>query len=162
MKNPLVVGVAVGVAVIALLVAGAFYVQRGAHIELTGQVLKVRTAPVDEHSSMAVVDFRFTNPADYAFVVRSVTVVLEDKGGKETEGSTIAEDDTQLVFDSLPLLGHKFNRSLIARDKIKPHDTDDRMVAARFEIPHDAMEARKRFVLRIEEVDGAVSEIGER
>jgi len=162
MKNPLVIGVAVGVVVIALLVAGAVYIQRGAHIELTGHFLKVRTAPVDEHSSMAVVDFRFTNPADYAFVVHGVTVVLEDKSGKETEGSTIAEDDTQLLFDALPLLGHKFNRSLIAQDKIKPHDWQDRMVAARFEVPPEALEARKRLVLRIEEVDGAVSEIGER
>jgi len=162
MKNPLVFGVAIGVVVIAVLVAGAFYVQRGAHIELTGRFLKVRTAPVDEHSSAVVVDFRFTNPADYAFVVRGVTVVLEDKASKQTEGATIAEGDTQLLFDALPLLGHKFNRSLIAQDKIKPHDSEDRMVSARFEVPHDALDARKRLVLRIEEVDGAVSEISER
>ena len=40
-------------------------------------MLKVRTAPLDETSSIAVVDFRFSNPSNVNFVVRTVTVVLE-------------------------------------------------------------------------------------
>lgn len=162
MRNSLLIGMGVGVVVIAVLVAGVFYVQRGAHIEVKGRFLKVRTAPLDEHSSAAVVDFRFANPADYPFMVRSVTVVLEDKTGAQTEGSTIADSDTALLFTAVPLLGQKFNRTLIARDRLTPHETQDRMVAARFEVPDSQLEARKRLVLRIEEVDGAVSEISEK
>ena len=63
---------------IALVVAGVLYMQRGAHIDLPGKILKVRTAPLDENSSIVVFDFRITNPADYTLVVRTVTVAMED------------------------------------------------------------------------------------
>jgi len=162
MKNPLVLSMAIGAAVIAVAVAAFVFVTRGAHIELTGEVLKVRTAPLDEHSSVAVVDFRFLNPADYPFMVRSVTVILEDKAGKQTEGSTVAESDTQRLFDGVPLLGHKYNTTLIARDKIAPHTSQDRMVAARFEVPEDMLEGRKRLLVRVDEVDGAESDLAEK
>jgi hypothetical protein len=36
------------------------------------------------------------------------------------------------------------------------------MVAARFDAPESRLESRKRFLLRIEEVDGLVPEISER
>jgi len=162
MRNSLVIGVGVGVVVIAALVASIFYIQRGAHIEVKGRVLKVRTAPLDEHSSAAVVDFRFTNPANYPSLVRSVTVILEDGAGVQSEGFTVSDSDMGRLFDAVPLLGQKYNPTLIARDKIASHESEDRMVAARFEVPDDRLEARKRLVLRIEEIDGAVSEISEK
>ncbi len=162
MRNSLVIGVGVGVVVIAALVAGVLYMQRGAHIEVRGQVLKVRTASLDEHSSAAVVDFRFTNPADYPFVVQSVTVILEDKTGAQSEGTTVADSDMERLFAAVPLLGQKYNRTLIARDRIAPHESQDRMVAASFGVPDGQLEARKRLVLRIQEIDGAVSEISEK
>ena len=40
--------------------------QRGDRIELPGKILKVRTAPLDEDSSIAVIDFRITNPSERA------------------------------------------------------------------------------------------------
>ena len=67
------------------------YMQRGAHIEVTGSVLKVRTLELDENSSLAVVDFRISNPADYNFVVRSVEVFLEDPAGKRFDSASISE-----------------------------------------------------------------------
>ena len=48
----------VGIAAIAILVTAILYLNRGARIGLTGQILKVRTAPLDENSSIAVLDFR--------------------------------------------------------------------------------------------------------
>jgi hypothetical protein len=35
------------------------------------------------------------------------------------------------------------------------------MVAARFEVPESKLVARKRFIVKVEEVDGMVSEIAE-
>src|SRR6516164_9768952 len=80
---------------------------------------------------------------------------------QSAEGSTVADSDMGRLFDAVPLLGQKYNPTLIAREKIASHESEDRMVAARFEVPDDRLEARKRLVLRIEEVDGAVSEISE-
>jgi hypothetical protein len=151
----------IGAALVAVVVAGIIAMQWTAHIEVKGQILKVRTAPLDEGSSAVAIDFRFTNPARYAFVVKSVTVTLEDRDGKQYDGATTAEIDTNRLFEGVPLLGHKYNPSLHGGDKIAAGATEDRMVAARFELPNDRLEKRKRFILSVEEVDGAVSQIAE-
>jgi hypothetical protein len=151
----------IGAALVAVVVAGIVVMQWNAHIEIKGQILKVRTAPLDEHSSVVAIDFRFSNPARYAFVVKSVTVTLEGRDGKQYEGATTAEVDTDRLFEGVPLLGRKYNPSLHGGDKVAAGASEDRMVAARFELPNDRLEGRKRFVLEIEEVDGAVSQIAE-
>jgi hypothetical protein len=135
--------------------------QRGSRVGLTGKVLKLRTAPLDEKSSIVVLDFRFTNPSSYPFVVRTVTVLLEEKDGKSYEGDTVSEVDAKRLFEQMPLLGPKFNDTLVMRDKILPETSQDRMVAARFDAPESRLAARKRFVIRIEEVDGQITEISE-
>lgn len=162
MKDRFPIAFGIGLLVIAIGVAAVLYMQRGAHIQVTGRFLKVRTAPLDEHSSIVVVDFRLTNPADYPFMVRDVTLVLEDAAGNPSEGTTVSGTDTERLFAAVPLLGQKYNQALIARDRIAPHQTLDRMVAARFEVPDAALEMRKRFLIRINEVDGAASEISEK
>ncbi len=152
----------IGLGLIAIAVAVIFYIQRGAHIELRGQILKVRTQALDENSSVAVVDFRFTNPSDYSFVVRSVTVSVTDKAGKDVDGAEVSEVDAKRLFEYYPLLGQKYNDSLLMRDKIAAHQSQDRMIAARFEIPVQQLDARKQLSIRIEDVDGPVSEILEK
>lgn len=161
MHRRLIVPVAIGIAVVAAMVAAVVYVQRGAHIELRGAILKVRTQAMDENSSVAVVDFRFVNPADYAFVVRRVDVLLEDAAGKTHEGSVISDADAQRLFQFYPLLGQKFNQSLLIRTKIAPHQSMDRMIGARFELPEPRLQARRKLTVRVEDVDGAVSDITE-
>jgi hypothetical protein len=136
--------------------------QRGAYIDLPGKVLKVRTAPLDEGSAVAVVDFRVSNPADYPFVVRTVNVAMEDNLGAESVGQTVSELDARQLFQAIPLLGQKFNDTLLMRDSVPPHNSWDRMVAARFEVPESKLEARKRLVVRIEEVDGKVFDLPEK
>jgi hypothetical protein len=162
MNKPLLVALGIAVLVVVAVVGGVFYVQRGAHVELQGKILKVRTAPLDENSSVAVLDFRFTNIADYPFAVREVTVALEDSSGNRIQGTTIAETDAQHLMEALPLLGQKYNPSLIVRDKIPGHASQDRMIAARFDIPEAQIEKRRQLTIRIEDVDGPVSEIKEK
>ncbi len=162
MSKTFAVTFAIGIAVIAIVVGGVLYMQRGARVGLAGSFLKVRTAPMDEKSSVAVIDFRFRNPGDVRFVVRDVTVVLEDASGNQTVGRTVSDLDAQRMFDAVPLLGQKFNRSLMTRDSIQAHEADDRMIAARFEVPEETLEKRKRFIIRIEDVDGPVTEISEK
>src|SRR5262249_46449521 len=117
---------------------------------------------LDEKSSIAVLDFRLTNPSDVVFVVRTVTAVLEDKNGNRTEGQTISEMDAKRMFEQLPLLGQKYNETLLMRDKISSHASQDRMVSARFELPEERLTGRGRFLVKIEDVDGAISELSEK
>jgi len=159
MRKELAVPFGIGLGVILIAVVGVLYMQRGAHIELKGSVLKVRTMPLDERTSLAVVDFRFVNPADYPFVVRTCTVVVEGPSGNTTEGTSVTEIDARRVFDYYPVLGKKYNDTLVLKDKIPAHDSQDRMIAARFEVPESQLEGRKRLIVRIEDVDGPVSEL---
>ena len=162
MHKQLLGPIGIGAALILAAVGVMLYLTRGAHIELTGSVLKVRTMALDENSSLAVVDFRFANPADYPFVVRSCTVHLQDGSGKALEGFSVPETDARRIFEYYPILGPKYNDTLVLKDKIPAHNSQDRMIAARFEIPVDRLEARQRLSLRIEEIDGVVSEIEEK
>ena len=151
----------IGIAVVAVAVTGILYMQRGARVGLTGGILKVRTAPLDENSSVAVLDFRIHNPGT-RFIVGTVTVILEEKNGQQFQGATVSESDAKRLFEGLPLLGQKYNDTLVTQEKIARDASADRMVAVRFEAPESRLEARKRFLLRIEEVDGPVTEFSER
>ena len=161
MKNPLLT-FGLALLVVAAVIAAVFFVQRGSHLELQGKVLKVRTAPLDENSSVAVVDFRFQNLADFDFEVLKVTVTMEDSSGVKIDGTTVSEVDAGRLFQAIPLLGQKYNPSLIVRNSIPPHATEDRMIAARFEVPEEKLEKRKQLTLRIEPYKGEVSEIKEK
>jgi hypothetical protein len=149
----------VGLVVVAIAVVWIFYMQRGAHIEPAGKILKVRTLALDEGSSIAVVDFRVVNSSDYTVVVREVTVTLEQPNGAAQDGTVVSEVDARRLFQYYPVLGQKYNDSLIIRDRIKPHETLDRMIAARFEIPVAQLDARKRLKLRVVDVDGPSGEL---
>jgi hypothetical protein len=163
MSKSILIASLVGIVVVVVAVAMIFYGQRGSHIDLTGKILKVRTAPIDENSSLAVVDFRVTDPADYPFMAKGTKLVLVDASGKEIEGSTISEPDAKRLFEAIPLLGTKYNPSLSINEKVSAHQTLDRMTSARFEVPDSALEKRKNLILRIEEVDQrATAEIMEK
>ena len=152
----------IGLAIIALAVGGIFLMQRGDRIELPGKILKVRTAPLDEDSSVAVIDFRITNPSNILFEVRTVTVEMDDNQGKSYLGQPVSEMDAKRLFEGLPVLGTKFNPTLIMRERLGSHGSADRMIAARFQAPMALLDGRKRFVVRIEEVDGKSFEYAER
>jgi hypothetical protein len=162
MQKNFLVAFGIGLAIIALAVGGIFLMQRGDRIELPGKILKVRTAPLDEESSIAVIDFRIANPSDILFEVRTVTVEMEDSQGKGSVGDSVSEMDAKRLFEGVPVLGPKFNPTLLMRDRIGSHGSADRMIAARFQVPMAVLDGRKRFVVRIEEVDGKVFEYAER
>jgi hypothetical protein len=153
--------VLVGLAIVGAALAWLFYAQRGAHLVLEGSVSKVRTVATDDNSCVAIVDFRFVNVADYRWVIRKVDVLVTDAQGYAVSGSTVSEVDAARLFEYFPLLGPKYNDSLVARARLTPHQTIDRMIAAKFDIPEAQLQARKSLRIRIEDVDGAVSEITE-
>ncbi len=152
---------AAGLAAVVIMAAAILYIQRGAHIRLDGEIKQVRTAAMDDYSSVMVVDFRFFNPADYAFVVRRVDVSIVDADGHVYDGASISEVDALRLFEYYKALGQKFNDTLLMDDKIAPRSTQDRMIAARFAVPERILEGRRSVTVRVEEVDGAVAEFSQ-
>lgn len=151
----------IGLAIVTVLLGLFLYANRGSHIEIKGEILKVRLHSAEESSSVAVIDFRFVNPANYPFVVRSVDVAIEDQNGNMITGAVIADSDAARYFSYYPVLGQKFNDSLVVRERIAPKQQLDKMVMVRFETPEATLANRRALRIRVEEVDGAVSEIVE-
>lgn len=152
---------AAGLAAVVIMAAAILYIQRGAHIRLDGEIKQVRTAAMDDYSSVMVVDFRFSNPADYPFVVRRVDVSIVDADGHVYDGASISEVDAVRLFEYYKALGQKFNDTLLMDDQIAPRSTQDRMIAARFAVPERILEGRRSVTVRVEEVDGAVAEFSQ-
>jgi len=148
----------VGVVVIAAAVYMILYAQRGAHLELKGEILKVRTGALTDQDSIAVLDFRVENISEVPFVVREVDVTLDKPDGGTAESVIVSRVDLKKLFQFNRFLGSQYNDSLSIRDKIAPHEKIDRMVAARFEIPDKDLEAAKTIHLSIQDMDGPLFE----
>ena len=149
----------IGLAVAAGALSLVLYLTRGSHLELKGSVQKFRTLAVEENNSIAIIDFRFINPSDYTFVVKKVTVTLTTADGQKLEGANIAELDARRVFEYYPALGQKFNETLRAKEKLGSRQTLDRMIAVSFSAPEAKLQSARQIRVRIDDVDGASSEI---
>jgi len=157
-----VVFLLVGLAVVAVGLGFVLIGTKGNHLELNGTILKVRILPLSPVASLAVVDFRVTDPSDIAFVIKSASLTLEPATGPMLDGMMVSKPDVENVFKYNPILGPKFNDVLGMRDRIAPHQRLDRMVGARFEIPESQAEERKAIHLHVEEMDGVTADFVEK
>jgi len=150
---------AVTLVVIAFLVWRGFVATKGNHLEPTGKIGKVRAQKVDDNEVVMVLDFNLKNDSDQAMVVRSVDVTLDAADGSTVNGNMLAAADLGNVFRNFPGLGEQFNSVLKARDGIKAHESVDRMIGVRFDVPEEVVTQRKDVVLRIEDITGPVAEL---
>jgi hypothetical protein len=148
----------VGIVIIAIAVVTILSANKGSHLELKGKILKVRTGALSDQDSIAVLDFRVENPSNVPFVVREVDVSLEKKDGGMAEGVTVAKDDLKRLFQYNRFLGDQHNDALTLKDTVPPHGMVDRMVAARFDVKEQDLEASKAVHLSIQDVDGPLFE----
>jgi len=146
------------VVAIAAAVAAILYTHRGAHLELKGEVLKIRTGALSDQDSIAVLDFRVENVSDVPFVVRQVEVTADKQDGNAASSSIISKMDLHQLFQYNRFLGDQYNDSLSIRDTIPAHAKVDRMVAARFDIPNKDLESAKTIHLSIQDMDGPLFE----
>jgi hypothetical protein len=148
----------VGVAVIAIAVVLILSSTKGSHLVINGKILKVRTGALSENDSIAVMDLRMENPSNLTFVVRQVEVTLEEKDGTMADGLVVAKGDLKQLFQFNRFLGDQYNDSLTIKDQIAPHATVDRMLAARFEVKKEDLEAAKAIHVSIQDMDGPLFE----
>ena len=152
-----------GFALVGLIVSVGvvLFLNRGAHVVLDGSIVSVRTQAMNETSAVAVIDFRFVNPSDYPFIVRTTEVILEDNSGLQHTSKPVSAREADRLFQYYPLLGQKYNEVLKMRDTVEPDQSMDRMICALFDVPVASLENRTRLIIRVEDVDGVISEIAE-
>src|SRR5579871_2876835 len=105
MSKRLLIFFGVGVVIVGIALAVIFSSTKGAHLELQGKIIKVRTGALDDNSSIAVLDFRVQNPSDIPFVVREVDVTVDKPGGGSAQGVNVARDDLKQLFQYNRFLG---------------------------------------------------------
>ena len=54
-----------------------------------------------KNSSIAVIDFRYSNPGNVPFWVRTVSLIMEDKDGGKYEGKVVSEGDAKRIKQGL-------------------------------------------------------------
>ena len=131
------------------------------HLVLDAKMQKVRVQEVDPNRTIVVLDFRVNNPAEVLYRVKNVEVLLTTAEGEQLKGTIAAEMDTEQIFAAYPSLGQKFNQSFISREALEGGKTIDRMIAASFDASLKAIEGRKKLILRIQEIDGLITEVTE-
>lgn len=159
MSKRLLIFFGIGVVAIAIAVVVILGANKGSHLQLQGQILKVRTGALGEGNSIAVMDFRVENPSDKPFVVRMVDIALEKQDGQMVDGVTVSKSDLKKLFQYNRFLGDQYNDGLGLQDSIAPHSTVDRMVAAHFELDNQDLEKAKTVHLSIQDMNGPLWEI---
>ncbi len=150
---------AIGLAAVGAGIGLMFFSTQGAHLDLKGEILKVRVLALNPQASLVVADFRISNPSNVRFVVRTVEMRLDPISGEPVDGAMFSKFDTENVFKYEKLLGPKYNDVLSIKDQIAPHQTVDRMAGARFELPESTIDLRKDIHLSIVDLDGTVVDL---
>ena len=149
----------IGLVAVAVVVAGIMYMQRGAHVELTG-AMTVRIHGTDDNTALALIDLHIANPADYGFQVNNVTVTLETTNGEFPTG-IVSGIDSKRLADAMPELG-PFHATLYTKYVIPAHSTGDYTLLAQYSAPERILKDRKRFVVRVDEINGKTAEFSEK
>lgn len=159
MKDQFVKALLAGLVVVALAVGGILFMQRGAHMDLTGS-MTVRIHATDKDTALAILNLHLTNPASHGYQVSDVEVALETKAGDATT-RIVSKTDAKRLVDAMPELG-PFYPTLYTKYVVPPHSTGDYTLLAQFSFPENMLNDRQRFVVKIHEVDGTVAEIREK
>jgi hypothetical protein len=155
MSKQLLIGLGTGLVVIAVSIFLVFSTTKGAHLELKGSILKVRSGELDDTSSAALLDVRLENPSNILFVVRDVAVKLEKNDGSMVDGMMVPRMNIKQMLEYNKFLGAQYNDTLTIRDKVPAHQTIDRMIAVTFNVPGKDLDSAKAIHLNIEDLDGA-------
>jgi hypothetical protein len=75
--------------VVGIVVAIVWEGNKGAHLELDGRILHVRTLALNPKATIVIVDFREVNPSDVTFIVKDVEIKLLGVPG-DPVGQTIS------------------------------------------------------------------------
>ena len=155
MSKPFGITFGAALAVIAVLLWFGFATTKGNHLAPVGTIGKIRVQKVTDDVCFVVIDFNVKNDSDRDMVVHNVSVSIDRPEGA-IDGLGVSASALEDAFHSYPDLGEKFNPIMKERDTVPAHRELDRMVAARFDIPVEKMEERRKLTLRVEDVTGPV------
>ena len=152
------IGLSIVVAVVSVILVST----RKNRVELTGEILKVRSHQMDPEHTLALIDVRVHNPSTQQFMVHQVEVFIDGEDGKSTAAEVFTEPDAQRIIDYYTAVGKKYNPGLLRRDKLDSGQSSDRSLAIRAPMTDEQLQKRKAIRLQIHDIDGATTQVVER
>ncbi len=152
--------IAVGLALATALV-GLWLMMSGRSLaRLDGGILQVRSVATDTRAQVVILDVRVSNPGRALFMVKSVSVLIEDAEGTLLEAEAAPEPDIDRLLDYHKMLGPRYNPTLKSRQRLDPGHKADYTIAGAFALTESELAGRRSLRVRIVDVDGAVADIG--
>jgi len=162
MNQRFIISLVAGLAAAALLIGGVLAWRGGDRLDPTGQILKLRSAPVDDQRCLIVLDLRLTNGSNIALEIREVSLSVQNKEGATLQGTLVSGVDSKSLFTYYPVLGEAYNPPLIANTRIAPHQTVDLMLAARLDMPESELASRRKLSVMAQDRSGINIELLEK
>ncbi|HYZ83774.1 MAG TPA: hypothetical protein VE621_05205 [Bryobacteraceae bacterium] len=154
------------IGLIALAIVGAFvgaglFVTKDNRLKLTGKVLQVRSYAISPETSIAVIDLSLKNPSTQQFQLGETAVELVKRDGSTVPGEIASNAEADRFFQYYPVLGKRYNPSLVRKTILNSGAGRDYMLSVRFDVPDSEIQNRKGVRIKLVDVDGVGSEITE-
>ncbi len=140
---------------------GALFLTRGPAARLQGEITEVRTLSVEPEASVALVNFRAENITPNNFVAWDRRLELIDAEGQSHRGTTVNTIDIQDLFNYFPALGGMKDEPFGAKTEIPSGETVRGLVAARFEVSQQTLDARSALLIHVTDGVGRVTTLGD-
>ena len=131
-------------------------------LQVSGEVLKVRSLALTPESTLIILDYRLKNDSDVTFVLKEDTILWTDADGKEHEATHVTRPDMDRILQYTQQAGPKYNEMFVVREKLTGKAMIDRMSAASIAVSEADFAKRKSIKLRLADVDGSTFELLER
>jgi len=153
-----------GVAMALLGLAGWFSYAASSdkRLQVSGEVLKVRSLALTPESTLIILDYRLRNDSDVNFVLKEDTILWTDADGKEREATHVTRPDMDRILQYTQQAGPKYNEMFVVREKLTGKAMIDRMSAASIPVSEADFAKRKSVKLRLTDLDGLAFELPER
>src|SRR5262245_21992947 len=136
MSRQLLITLGVAVVIVGALLFTTVSVNQKHLLTLEGSITNVRVEPLNQGSSLVILDFTATNPSEVPFEMKEVGVERID--GTPVRGDVVGKAETVrfMEYGKLAQVGPPTGMG----DKIKAKEKASRMISARFDNPPPGLE----------------------
>jgi hypothetical protein len=152
---------AIAIAALALFGWFSYSSTSDSRLQVSGEILKVRSVELTPESTLVLLDFRIRNESDVNFLLKEDTILWTDAAGKEHEATHVTRPDLNRILQ-YSQQAVKFNEMFVIRDKLGGKAMIDRMTAGSISVPDAEFAKRKSVRLKLTDLDGLTFELQER
>lgn len=135
--------------IVGAVAVGALFFTSGPQPRLEGKITEVRTLAVEPEASVALVNFQAGNVTPNNFIAHERKLEFVDAAGQTHRGTTVNTIDVKDLFAYFPELGGMKDEPFGAQTEIPSGEMIRGLIAARFEVSKETLDARQALLIRV-------------